>query len=173
MIVPLLSNKKFMQKTLLLLTWDETETYTIKNNVLGLLLGDAIPADLKGTTDSTYYDHYSEAATVEANWGLHTLGRWDVGANVFQFVAAQTGDKARTWSAVTSSNPTVFLNESYPGPYNSVNSSVGFPAPNVSAVVNGRTVLPAIVSTWKGEAADTIYNTGVEIPDGMHLPPGY
>jgi acid phosphatase len=167
-LTPLLNDTNFMKNTLVLITFDENETYTSKNNVLGILLGDAVPEKLKGTKDTNFYDHYSEAATVEANWGLHTLGRWDVGANVFSLVARQTGDKLRPWPAITGSNPTVFLNESYPGPLNSGQSN-SYPAPNTKAVWHNRTVLPSIVKTW-GTSKTTYYNTGVEIPDGLNPP---
>ena len=161
-----------MQKTLVLVTFDENHTYTEQNRVLAILLGDAIPSNLVGTKDSTFYNHYSEIATVEANWDLNTLGRWDVGANVFSLVASETGDKLRTWDAVTGSNPTRYLNESYAGPLNSQNSKVPFPAPNLTLTMNGRTVLPAVLTQW-GSAGSSIYNDGIEIPDGMFPPQGY
>lgn len=53
-----------MKNTLVIVTFDENETYTIQNRVLAILLGDAVPAELVGTTDSNFYDHYSEIATV-------------------------------------------------------------------------------------------------------------
>ena len=163
-LTPLLTDARFMNNTLVLLTFDETETYTEQNRVLGLLLGDSIPSNLVGTTDSNFYDHYSQIATVEANWGLHTLGRWDVGANVFANVAAKTGDTVRTWATPYS------LNSSYPGPFNSVNTHVPFPAPNVKASYAGRTVLPAIATTWANTQAACYYTTSVEIADGQHPP---
>jgi hypothetical protein len=64
-------------RTLIVLTFDETETYTVNNQVLTLLLGGAIPESARGTVDSTYYTHYSCLSTVEANWGLGSLGRGD------------------------------------------------------------------------------------------------
>jgi acid phosphatase len=44
------------------------ENYAIQNRVFSVLLGDAVPAELEGTTDDNYYNHYSEISTVEANW---------------------------------------------------------------------------------------------------------
>ena len=169
---PLLENENFMNNTLVLITFDENHTYTDANRVLAILIGDVVPANLVGTTDSNFYDHYSEAATVEANWDLHTLGRWDVGANVFSMVAQQTGDKLSTWPAVTGDAPSVFLNESYAGVFNS-EQTAPYPAPNTKAVKCSRTVLPAIVAQWGGQSSKTIYNAGVKIPDGMHPPAGY
>jgi len=76
-LTPLLTNTNFMKKTLVLLTFDETASYTSNNQVFSVLLGDAVPATKKGTTDSTRYTHYSQMATVENNWGLSNLGLGD------------------------------------------------------------------------------------------------
>lgn len=57
------------------------------------MLGGGLPASLKNTTDDTFYTHYSCLSTVEANWGLGSLGRGDTNAtlnNVFDFVAGVT-----------------------------------------------------------------------------------
>lgn len=86
-LVPLLSNPAFNDnKTLIVLTFDETETYTINNRIYTLLLGGAVPQHLRGTTDDTYYTHYSTLSTVENNWGLGSLGRGDT--NKLRFVLA-------------------------------------------------------------------------------------
>lgn len=171
-IPPLLENKNFMQNTLVLLTFDENENYALENRVLGILLGDAVPSDKVGTTDSNYYNHYSELATVEANWGLPTLGRWDVGANVFDLVAQKTGDTLRPNTKITSANPTHFQNLSYAGPFNDENSYRPFPAPNTSLVRNGRAVAPWIVAAY-GHDKSTYYTDTVEIPEGLFPPKGY
>jgi acid phosphatase len=164
---PLLSNKAFMKNTLVMVTFDENHTYTQANRVVAMLLGDSIPMKLVGSTDATYYNHYSEIATVQANWGLHNLGRWDVGANVFQFVADKTGDDNREWAgAVPLSN--MYFNASYAGKLNNKNTSVPWPVPDVHAKHNGRTVLPAIVDTWKPLSNGSAYTKALEIPDGMH-----
>jgi acid phosphatase len=67
-LAPLLDDPNFMDNTLVLLTFDENETYSIQNRVFSVLLGDAVPKELVGTTDDNYYNHYSEISTVEANW---------------------------------------------------------------------------------------------------------
>ncbi|KAF8960675.1 hypothetical protein BGZ46_001528 [Entomortierella lignicola] len=91
---PLLNNTKFMNNTLVVLTFDETDTYAIpSNNVLTLLLGDAVK-NITNTIDSTFYTHYSILSTVEHNWDLGNLGRNDINttlANVFDFAANATG----------------------------------------------------------------------------------
>lgn len=147
----------------------------IGNRVFSILLGGAVPENLHGTTDKQFYNHYSDIATVEANWNLHTLGRWDVGANVFKLVADHTGDVYRPWDAVTGVNETVFLNSSFAGPFNTGFESAPYPIPNVNAVSpkTGRTVLPSIQKAYSASKASTYYNNGVEIPDGQHPPKGY
>lgn len=72
---PLLTNEKFMNNTLILLTFDETESYFSDNKVFSLLLGDSIPENLHDTTDDSSYNHYSIMATVEKNWDLGEIGR--------------------------------------------------------------------------------------------------
>jgi len=144
---PLLDDKNFMQNTMVLITFDENETYTIQNRVFSVLLGDAVPQELVGTTDSNYYNHYSEISTVEANWGLYTLGRWDVGANVFSNVAAHTGDRVRCWDAQPDLEHRYF-NYSYSGIFNSKSFAVQ-PVPDVHSNRNFRTTFPAIKKQWE------------------------
>ena len=166
-----------MHNTLILLTVDETGTGNIRNTVFGLLLGDAVPPGLRGTTDSTFYTHYSQISTIEWNWNLHTLGRWDVGANVFSFAVEENGedtcDLPNAWTPPPPFSQMEF-DSSYFGPLNSKNqrSKNPWPAPDVDAVKCGRTVLPSIVDTWKNDQADTYYSDGntVDIPDGKHPP---
>ncbi len=70
------------------------------------MLGGGVPEKLRGTTDSTFYTHYSALSSVEANWGLQSLGRGDTNAtlnNVFEFVANATGWKNNGISGNSSS----------------------------------------------------------------------
>ncbi|KAF2676283.1 phosphoesterase-domain-containing protein [Lentithecium fluviatile CBS 122367] len=164
---PLLNNSKFMKSTLVLVTFDENHTYTKQNRIVGILLGDAVPAELVGTTDNTFYNHYSEISTVQANWGLHTLGRWDVGANVFKFVADKTGDKVRSWAGKIPFNQ-MYFNVSYPGKFNKKNSSVPWPIPNADLLINGRVVAPVVADTWGKYQPASAYTSALEVPDGLH-----
>ncbi|BDD59382.1 hypothetical protein MAP00_004591 [Monascus purpureus] len=107
----LLNNPYFMANTLVLLTFDEDHTYGKTNRLFSVLLGGAIPDHLKGTTDDTFYTHYSTIATVSANWGLPSLGRWDCGANIFEIVANRTG-----YVNYEVDITNLRLNETYPGP---------------------------------------------------------
>lgn len=78
---PLLTNANFnIDRTLIVLTWDETENYLIQNRVLAMLLGSAVPDSLVGTTNSTKFNHYSLSKTAEDNWNLGNLGTNDVDA---------------------------------------------------------------------------------------------
>ncbi|KAI0453004.1 phosphoesterase family-domain-containing protein [Xylaria acuta] len=81
---PLLSNKNFNKdRTLIVLTFDESENYLGPNKVFTVLLGNAVPSSKVGTTDSTKYNHYSLTKTVEDNWALGNLGQNDVSAVPF------------------------------------------------------------------------------------------
>ena len=77
-LIPILNDKRFNNKhTLISLTYDENESRATNNRVFHALLGGAVPKHLRGTTDDTYYTHYSLLSTVEANWHLGCLGRND------------------------------------------------------------------------------------------------
>ncbi|KAK9463449.1 phosphoesterase family-domain-containing protein [Lipomyces oligophaga] len=149
-LTPLLNNTYFMKDTLVLLTFDENETYGDQNRIWALLLGGIIPDDLKGTTDSNFYNHYSEIATIEANWDLPHLGRGDIDANVFSIVA-NSSDVAI--ESIDYSN--IYNNFSAPGYYN--DDTIAIPPPNVDAVNrNGQSILPAIKSVWS--SAYSVYS---------------
>lgn len=78
---PLLANENFnINRTLVILTWDECENYLKQNRVLAMLLGSAVSDDLVGTTNSTEFNHYSLSKTAQVNWGLGSLGKNDVDA---------------------------------------------------------------------------------------------
>ncbi|KGO43953.1 Phosphoesterase [Penicillium expansum] len=116
----LLDNEYFMNNTLLLLTFDEDKTYTNDNRIFSILVGGAVPQHLKGTKDDTFYTHYSSIASVSANWGLPSLGRWDCGANLFEIVANKTGyvnyEVDKTY---------LTLNQTYPGPMSIGDPTIG------------------------------------------------
>lgn len=172
---PLLNDTRFMNNTLVLVTFDENSSYALQNRVLAILLGDAIPLELVGTTDSHFYNHYSEIATVEANWDLHTLGRWDVGANVFSWVADKTGDSVREWDNATyGALEGHYFNQSYDGVFNDEASYGVYPAPKLNATSpSGRTVLPAIKAQWAGSSHPSYYSDMIEVNDGLNPPAGY
>ncbi|TPX35019.1 hypothetical protein SmJEL517_g02448 [Synchytrium microbalum] len=134
----LLTNPNFNDnRTLILLTFDENEVYPSDNNrVFAVLLGGAVTSSgMAGTVDSTFYTHYSTLSTVQNNWGLGSLGRHDTVptlANVFNFVASQTG-----YSNINvTTQPSLNSSASYTGPFN-VNYWTPVLAPNVSAVGAG------------------------------------
>lgn len=147
--------------------FDENGSSDPQNRIDTVLLGTAVPKELVSTKDTEFYTHYSELATVQANWGLHTLGRYDVGSNVFSFVAKHTGDEIRQ---IHDLSQTV-LNASYPGPFNSAPSG-SFPIPNTHLVVNGRSVHPSIVETWGSRELQkcTTYTGALDIPSLLNPP---
>lgn len=175
-LTPLLNNTYFMNNTLILLTFDEVETYTTKNKPFAILLGGAIPDHLKGTTDDTFYNHYSAISTVSMNWGLPSLGRWDCEANVFALVANQTGYKNYDVDATN-----LFFNASYPGPLSDNKYIPDWPVPATDAkCAAGMGVLQAVRNIYGSSAATYNYssspypylqsagiNTGGSVSGGM------
>lgn len=170
-LTPLLDDKKFMKNTLVVITFDENETYAQKNHILAILIGDAVPKELVGTTDNNFYNHYSEIATVSANWDLPTLGRWDVGANVYQMVAKKTGDTLRKWASADVFNSR-YYNYSYAGHFNTHGGNPVFPAPNLDLdnSFNGRKILSTIKKRWAGSTSPSYYKDTIELPDGLTPP---
>lgn len=168
---PLLDDKRFMKNTLVLVTFDENASYAQRNRILALLLGDAVPSNLVGTSDDNFYNHYSEIASVEANWCLDTLGRWDAGANVWKFVADATGDTLRTWSGPVPLEQ-MYWNQSYGGPFNNNPAGYVYPKPNLSITRSNRTVAPTVAEQWKGSDHPSYYEDKIEVPDGLHPPTG-
>ncbi|EJT99736.1 hypothetical protein DACRYDRAFT_23755 [Dacryopinax primogenitus] len=119
-LIPLISNPNFnTNRTLIVLTFDENETYGDVNNVWTLLFGGAVPQHLWGTVDNTFYSHYSCISSVEANWGLGNLGRGDVNktmSNVFNFMITEY-NVSYTNEDVTNP-PLTNLTGNIPGPLN-------------------------------------------------------
>ncbi|KAF8589088.1 hypothetical protein K439DRAFT_1658077 [Ramaria rubella] len=141
-LFPLLDDTRFNNnRTLILLTFDENETYSLNNKVFSVLLGGAVPKCMHGTTDSTYYTHYSLLSTVQANWGLGSLGRGDtnnerVMSNVFSLVAAATGYNILNISGIDIPHTNSF--GTTPGPLNhKPGMFTPFSPPNMSAVGAG------------------------------------
>ncbi|KAJ3184259.1 hypothetical protein HDU87_005106 [Geranomyces variabilis] len=85
---PLLSNADFMKNTLIVITWDESESYIGANKVAAYLLGPGVDTSA-GTEDSSSYSHYSVLRTIEDNWSLGSLGRSDKTATPFSGVSRQ------------------------------------------------------------------------------------
>lgn len=154
-LTPLLNNTYFMNNTLIVLTFDEDETYVNKNTMFTILLGGAIPKSLHGTTDNTFYNHYSMLSTVELNWGLPSLGRWDCNANVLELVANKTG---HTNAIVDTTN--LYFNASYPGPQSDKAFIPTYPIPDTNAKCAAGSILSSVVSTY-GKSDGTYNYTNV------------
>lgn len=143
---PLLEDEYFMKDTLILLTLDENETYLRPDKAFALLLGGALDKSLHNTTDDTFYTHYSEISTVQANWDLHNLGRHDTNAdgnaNILDILAKKVGYKNKVVDT-----DGLFYNKSLKGYFS--DDSVPLPSINCSAIgVNGKGVLPSIKDVW-------------------------
>lgn len=82
-IEPKLSDPHFMRGTLVVVTFDETDSDpggANGNHIYTLLLGAGVKA---GSVDASRYDHYSLLRTVEDNFVLGTLKRADASATPF------------------------------------------------------------------------------------------
>ena len=78
--MPRFKNKAFTKDLAMVMTYDESETYSAPNHVYAALIGDALKPVPGGNEDATVYNHYSLMRTVEDNWELGSLGRNDTGA---------------------------------------------------------------------------------------------
>ncbi|KAJ5139756.1 Acid phosphatase [Penicillium atrosanguineum] len=154
----LFKNDYFMNNTAILLTFDEDDTYNKTNRVYSILVGGAIPDHLKGTKDDTFYTHYSTIASVSANWGLPSLGRWDCGANILEMVANKTG-----YVNYDVDITNLRLNETNPGPladgdYAKFSAAWPIPATNLSCSA-GHGILDAVKKTYAGLTPTHNYTT--------------
>ncbi|APA12491.1 hypothetical protein SS1G_03900 [Sclerotinia sclerotiorum 1980 UF-70] len=149
---PLLANDYFMNDTLVVLTWDENNEDDEENKMFAILLGGAIPPAFKNTTDNTFYNHYSMLSTIELNWGLPSLGRWDCGANVLGLVASKAG-----YDNYAVNTTKLLFNSSYPGPLSSERFDPVWPLPDTkSNCGSGQGVLKKIIDEWG--RSDGTYN---------------
>ncbi|KUL88482.1 hypothetical protein ZTR_05432 [Talaromyces verruculosus] len=158
----------FWNESLILLTFDETGDYPIQNKVFSVLLGGAIPSDLVGTVDNTFYTHYSTLATVQANWGLPSLGRWDCGANIFQIVSNKTG---YTNYQVDTTN--LYMNSSFIGPlstntYSNYSSVWPVPATGNESCSAGHGILDSVKATWGALAPTYNYTSPFPFDTASH-----
>jgi len=161
-LVPLLQDSNFnTPKTLILLTFDENETYNINNQVFSLLVGGVIPQSVWNTTDDTFYTHYSILSTVQNNWGLGNLGRQDTNktvSNVFAFVANATSYQNN--NLTTDNLPLLNLTGTIPGALNP-DTYVPYLAPNVDSTGAGggpTFVAPGVNTSLNASTAPTPVN---------------
>ncbi|RKF58384.1 putative acid phosphatase [Golovinomyces cichoracearum] len=162
---PLLSDSYFMNRTLILLTYDESRTTQIPNHITSILLGGAVSKDLQGTTDDTLYTHYSILSTLENNWDLPCLGRYDTGANVFSLVASQTKFINKTPTDKSMVNNSL----SYPGYLNrDPPKFLPIPPPNLYLTgAGGKGVEENIKRVWKStRKSETPYDGSGTLYDG-------
>ncbi|HEY4087322.1 MAG TPA: alkaline phosphatase family protein [Bryobacteraceae bacterium] len=89
---------RFPPRTLIAITFDEAFPYN-KYDIYTLLIGDMLVA---GTSRGEPYNNYSLLRSIEDNFGLGSLGRNDVTASPYWFVAKQQIERGKAESAVTS-----------------------------------------------------------------------
>jgi len=137
-LTPLLANPNFnTNRTLILITFDENDTYNEENRIWTLLFGGGVPTALHGTTDPTFYSHYSCLSSVEANWGLGSLGRGDTNktmSNVFDYMITSMGVNYTNTPVTTF--PLTNLTATIPGPLNPL-YWIPFSAPDGTATGAG------------------------------------
>jgi hypothetical protein len=168
-LLPMLKEGVFAEPTVIQLTYDESADYGKPNHIVSLILGEGIPQSLEGTEDNTFYTHYSVLATIENNWGLPNLGRYDVGANVFQFVADVTGYSNKD----PPNAATVDNSVSYSGAFNNETSmQVAIPPPNLKLVgAGGLGVHDHIRMEWQAdEFKKTPYDGSGNVFDAKNAP---
>ncbi|KAM7193362.1 Phosphoesterase family domain containing protein [Naviculisporaceae sp. PSN 640] len=172
----LLLPEAFDERTLIMLTFDESEDYSKPNQIGTLLLGSAVPAKLKNTKDKTFYTHYSMLSTIEYNWDLPNLGRYDVGANLFRFVGETTGYEVAARLRDPTNADSVNNSESYPG-FLSEDASkwLPIPVPNLNLVgSSGKSVVEVVVKNWAGAVDNhTPYDGSGKVQDGGENLPEY
>lgn len=151
-------------------SYDETEDYSEPNRIVSLLLGNAVKDSLRGSEDNTFYTHYSVLSTAENNWDLPNLGRFDVGANVFELVAGVTGYTNKDPPNIATVNNSV----SYPGALNRNHTTrlTTIPSPNMQLVgAGGQPVLLSVRQQWMAHAnTDTPYDGSGNVYDGDKVP---
>ncbi|KAI0596076.1 phosphoesterase family-domain-containing protein [Biscogniauxia sp. FL1348] len=169
-VMRLLADGAFTERTLIQLTYDETESYSEPNRIVSLLLGSAVPDHLRGSIDDTFYTHYSILSTVENNWNLPHLGRYDVGANVFKLLAGVSGYVNKEPPNIITVNNSV----SYPGPFNRNHTTklTTIAAPNTKLMgPGGWGIHEGIRDKWEKAAAEgTPYDGSGNVYDGDTMP---
>ncbi|KAJ3309329.1 vacuolar sorting protein VPS33/slp1 [Boothiomyces sp. JEL0838] len=94
-VPPLIANPYFSD-TLFMITFDENDVIfkpdTTDNLIYTVVFGAGVQ---NGTTDNTYYNHYSQLALLESEWGLGSLGRKDATATPFMLSGNTTGPTSK------------------------------------------------------------------------------
>jgi len=80
---PLLAQGRLPPRTLIVVTFDESEGASTTNHIYTVLLGDAVQP---GPADTAYYDHFDLLRTIEDNFGLAPLGPADSAATAISGV---------------------------------------------------------------------------------------
>lgn len=136
-------------RTLVVLTYDEAADGDGPNQVMSLLLGSSIPESKRGTEDDTFYTHYSMLSTLQFNWQMPNLGRYDVGANIYQYIQ-DLGSQVLVPNKDPPNKGLVNNTASYLGPlHSSADKTVKYPPPNLGLKgSSGLGVLDHVSRLW-------------------------
>ena len=94
---------------------------------------------------------------------------------MYKFVADATGDKVDKWRGSPEFSK-VFYNMSYAGVFNThASDNHQYPSPNLHMPGrrSHRSILPAILDTWKKSDLPSYYEESIKVPDGLNPPKGY
>lgn len=142
-IEPYATQHKLYHRKLFHITFARSSDKTGPNHVFSLLLGDMHKSQ-RGSSDKTYYDHYSIPASTIANFDLPSLGRHDCNANVFSIINYKAHQK-------NEQNPEI-PNDYNQGPFTGYLSdeSVQLPVPNLNCEGRGHSgILKRVKKVWK------------------------
>ncbi|KAJ3321661.1 hypothetical protein HDV06_003954 [Boothiomyces sp. JEL0866] len=111
--LPKYINNPFFADTLFLLTFDENDAVakvdTTDNTIYTIAIGAGVEAN---TVDTARYDHYSQIALLNKEWGLKPLGKADVTATPFDLGNPASPGKTTTAVAATASAPCTTIAQS-------------------------------------------------------------
>ncbi|KAL9945135.1 hypothetical protein ACHAQF_004690 [Verticillium nonalfalfae] len=172
LIASLLAPGVLPGRSLILLTYDEAADARRPNRVTGLLLGTALPRAVRGTTDDTLYTHYAQLASLQFNWATPHLGRYDAGANVFQFLQ-DLASRVLVPNRDPPNRAAVNNSASYPGAFAADAARArDIPPPNLRLAGAGdQGVLDHVRSMWWLSAADdTPYDGSGMLHDAVTEP---
>jgi acid phosphatase len=171
-ITPMLVDRVFKERTLILLTFDASESYGKPNHIGGLLIGSAVPRWLRGTSDNTFYTHYSILSTMQFNWEMPNLGRYDVGANIYQYVQ-DLGSRVLVPNQDPPNIDTLDNSISYTGAFHNSSAYLPIPPPNLNLNgSSGLSILEDVKFAWQKTIRDpTPYDGTGAVYDGANPPP--
>ncbi|KAJ3313771.1 hypothetical protein HDV04_001575 [Boothiomyces sp. JEL0838] len=116
--LPKYLNNPYFKDTLFLITFDENDVIakmdTTNNLIYTIALGAGVQAN---STDNAFYNHYSQLALLQKEWGLKPLGRQDASATPFTLADSESPSNT---SVTTTALPTTSTSTTFGFPIYSV-----------------------------------------------------